>query len=232
MEQEIARRIIREFIRGILEHEQEKDDKDEEKEKEGDQQERKQNMFQFTRVDNHIGNNLSASNLKLNVACLVTNKGESQSLFQHPSSENATTTTATNIDTAINTATTLSSSSSSYTTTTTTTQQNSSTHYKQRRIPQYTIQRDFVIKIPRMIRASKKRKFHRPFVIMNVIPMMKMANPNNANTNVSVNVNVSGSDEEVKVSSIANHNAPGFKMIHGDTWISLKSTLKGFARKM
>lgn len=68
----------------------------------------------------------------------------------------------------------------------------------------FTIQRDFVIKIPRMV--SKKKDIHRPFVVMNVKPMLQP--PRND-------------------TCIGSNDGPSFCKDEEDIWISLKSTIKG-----
>ena len=146
----------------------------------------KRNIRQNYTHHNSIGNSLS--NLKLSVACLVCHDSiNNNDVFhqQHDYTLNNIQFPQTVMSTTI------------------------PSHVS---VPRFVIERDFVIKVPRMV--SKKYKIYRPFVFMDIRPML---NPINTNQKQVENHN----DE----SSIG----PVFELTSGDLWVKLKSTIKGIS---
>jgi len=82
------------------------------------------------------------------------------------------------------------------------------------------IRRNFDIKTPRIL--SKRRNLHRPFVVFDVIPMMKP--PSDCGLKEEEKETEDGGDSGTK----PRNDDVGFWLEDGDTWVSLNSFIKGF----
>ena len=240
-EYEISRRIIREYITGIFEYEsnqnllyQKQLQELQSKQQQQQQQETKQLLIQhghesenkqrkkrrrnhnqirnalsnnnITRIDNTVSNNMnSSSKLKLHVTCLVS-QHVIQQLFQRQQEEQKGQQQQQGEMASCTVNTKMSSQLSP---------QYYHHHYHKN---QYVIERDFTIKVPRMI--HKKRNIHRPFVVMNVQPMI---NPTKIHSSLIDNSN----------KEIHENNEPTCRCQQekDDVWISFKSKIKGFVKK-
>jgi len=86
------------------------------------------------------------------------------------------------------------------------------------------IRRNFDVKTPRIV--SKRRNLHRPFVVFDVVPMMKPSSDLRMNEEGEekdgggVGVGTEPKDEGIP--------DVGFRLEDGDTWVSLRSFIKGF----
>lgn len=78
------------------------------------------------------------------------------------------------------------------------------------------VRRNFVVRVPRMI--SKKKERHRPFVVLDVVPSFLLSsNP--------LSVMNEGAVDNSDSSAVYTDD---FHVSETDTWVSLRSTLKGF----
>jgi len=107
--------------------------------------------------------------------------------------------------------------------------------------PRFTIQRNLEVKQPRMF--SKSRGIHRPFAVLDIIPSMKPpphekscnseqneSGDDTSDTCITHNLNENDMDISVDMENGSDGDFQGPGCIHedGDTWIALKSFVKGF----
>jgi len=216
LEKEISRRVVREFIQGSLQNGYCK-------------------MFETRGGGNSSINSSNSSSLKINVACLL--KEESvQDLFHNMMNSMSSTTAAISEFGHCDAETEggVAGKNLAESTSASPNQrdqgninhgqmhvyQNSIYSYSPLQMQRFTMERNFSIKIPRMI--SKKKEIHRPFVVMDIIPMMmKKQNPSSSSTG----------DDGTSEKNCSMEMQPNFVKEVNDSWISLRSTVKGFARK-